>query len=518
MTFRYLTTYSILLLFGCSIMQGQESTTSDKTITIADEPHTIDPSSVMPKPLTKKVTVDLSNSSIGEAAQWLRDKQDLVVLLEDNVLSDDGVFATDPVSDRLSDAPIYLLLNRLRQLGVAWEYKDEILYLTSIEKNEDRRKTTPFNITDLLDAGFDADTLLETIETCIAPESWEELGGPGNSNVLGDVIFVRQTDQNSRAIEGLLAALREHGRQTYVLDPQEHQSLRRKLDQEASVSFEDTPLETAVAELASTTQADIRLDVPALRAVRVREREPVSLELSDRKLSTVLQALVMDLDLTWVLRDGVLWITTNDVADSLMKTAVYDVRDLCRDANESDALAEAIISQTLEDWEDSGGAGTVQFARAGTMIVRNRENIHNEVATLLEAYRTALRSSKPRAAVDNDPNEVTTVYYRMDAAIADDLSTMLPRLVGEDIWNGDAKPGPAIVRVASASQPIENAEANVLGTSPQSVLIVKQTRAMHKKIAEIIIRVTYGDMSGGFGGGMGGGGGFGGGFFSIPND
>ena len=46
---------------------------------------------------------------------------------------------------------------------------------------------------------------------------------------------------------------------------------------------------------------DIRLDLPALRRRRVREREPVTLNLSQRKLETVLQAIVLDLNLTWIL-------------------------------------------------------------------------------------------------------------------------------------------------------------------------------------------------------------------------
>ena len=39
------------------------------------------------------------------------------------------------------------------------------------------------------------------------------------------------------------------------------------------VNFEDTPLEAAIDQLAELADIDIRLDVPALRAANVRERE-----------------------------------------------------------------------------------------------------------------------------------------------------------------------------------------------------------------------------------------------------
>ena len=117
-------------------------------------------------------------------------------------------------------------------------------------------------------------------------------------------------------------------------------------------------------------RASRRLGSPALRSARIREREPVTLKLEGRSLETILQAVVLDLELTWVIRNGVLWITSEDEAETYLKTAVYDVRDLCRDADESEALISAITSQAEpSSWGDAGGEGSIQYAKPGVRLL-----------------------------------------------------------------------------------------------------------------------------------------------------
>ena len=490
---------------------------------IADEPKTNDPAAFMPAVLARTATVDFADSSLREVLVWLREKQKIVVLLDNEALKEIQVLPGDPIADRLDETPIYLLLNRLRSLDIAWYYEDDILHLTSRDEVEVRLSTIPYNVGDLLDADYDAETLSEVIVATIAPESWDEAGGNGAVSLLGDVLFVRQTADLHRHIRGLLAALRKHARRTFVFDPPQHAVLRAKLKENVKVAFRDTPLKTAVAELAEMTKIDIRLDVRVLREIRVREREPITLSLSDRKLNTVLQAMLIDLELTWVLRDGVVWITSEEEAQTTLKTAVYDVRDLCRNGAESEALFDAITSQTNpEAWEDAGGAGAISFARPGTMVVSNTERMLDNVFHLLETYRKALRSSKPRLRKKDDPNEVTTVYYRTHASVAGDLQTLLPKLVRPESWKSPAQPkAPGEIFLASsAPETVSDVETVVL---QRAVLIIRQTRAAHDDIAKVIGRVESGDaraadgVGGMGGGGMGGGGGFGGGFFKVPS-
>jgi hypothetical protein len=423
-----------------------------------------------------------------------------------------------------------------------------VLHVTSVAVAEEHLTTIPYSIGDLIDAGYDTDTLDVLIEDTVAPDAWDSVGGPGVVSFLGDVMFVRQTDGLHREVSGLLAALREHGRRTFAFDPPQHLRLREKLDENVSVAFRDTPLEAAVEQLAEKTQIDIRLDKPALDSVKVRQRQPITLSLADRKLKTVLQAMLIDLDLSWMLRDGVLWVTTRDEVESFCKTAVYDVRDLCRDGGESESLEVAILSQTGSDWDDVGGIGSMESPRPGTLVVYNTEDALDEVLNLLETYRTALRSSKPRQKPEEDPNQIVTVYYRMHANVAEGLAKLLPRLVRPESWKTEDQPeAPGDVILApsvpdlsevngvteSASQTKGSEQSARTLVIARAVLIIRQTRAVHDEIEKVIRRVESGDPQmddemmgmGGMGGGMGGGGaalpsstggGFGGGFFSVP--
>jgi hypothetical protein len=144
---------------------------------IADEPKLIDPVTVMPKKLAARATVDLSESSLREMIEWLRNDQKFVVLTDNAAFADAGVQSGEPILDRLDDSPIYLLLNRLRAIGLAWYFEDDILHITSTEAADEHLTTIPYNLGDLLDAGYDADSLILVIEIAIAPESWTMVGG-----------------------------------------------------------------------------------------------------------------------------------------------------------------------------------------------------------------------------------------------------------------------------------------------------------------------------------------------------
>jgi hypothetical protein len=513
-----------LLVSGQEAPPASQEETKPEIPEIADEPKTIDPAEFMPAPLAERVTVEFKDSSLREIFDWFRDERKLVVLVDSEALAEREVLPSDPVSDRLSNAPAYLLLNRMSALGVAWYFEDEVLHITTAEKAEEHMTTISHGVGDLLDAGFNGDALIETITGAIAPETWEEVGGPGAVSLLGDVLFVRQRDDLQREVRGLLAALRKHGRRTFVFDAPEHLTLRQKLDENVSVDFRDTPLESAVRELAEKAQIDIRLDEVALREAGVRDRHPISVVLTDRKLKTVLQAMLNEPNLTWSIRDAALWITTDERGEEWLKTAVYDVRDLCRDEDESKGLREAIMSQAEpEAWENVGGPADLIFPRPGTLVVNAPEDLLDEVLSLLEAYREALRASKPRRRPEDEANKVVTVYYRMHANMADSLSELLPKLVRPDSWRNAERPeAPGeVIRAASKPDPINPAENKELASElviARAVLIVKQTQAAHDEIREIIRRVGSGDAldAGGFGGGLGGGG-FGGGFFGVPD-
>lgn len=541
---RNIAVWFVVSIAAASFAQSQEpekkpaeADTDTSTIKIPDEPRSIDPATLLPKTLAADVTVEFKEASLTDVVKWLQTEQKLGVVVEQAALAQEGLLSSEPFGDKLTKAPLYMLLNHLRSINIGWYLDDGVVHLTTREVAKDKTRTVSYNVGDLFDAKYSSDMLLNAITQSIAPDSWQEVGGPASVVVLGDVLFVSQSTQNQVQVAGLLAALRKHGRRTYIVDPPGHEQLRAGLAKIVSVDFHDVPLAAAMEQLAKQAAVEIRLDNASLRDTGVRERQPVSLTLADQKLSVILRALLDKPSLSWVIRDGAIWIESKDAAANYMMTAVYDVRDLCRNADEVDGLVHAVTQQLVSDsWQSVGGPGSIEFTLPGTMVVRQSEPIHDRLLELLENYRTALRNSKARPRQENDPKQVITRYYRMPAAMAEDLEKALPELIEPDSWKSDAKPeavgtimklaSKSVVELPPGARP--EAAANVVAT-PYAVLVIKQRREVHDKLPELLSRVAVGERDwaanqrpfvtsvvpliegfGGTGGGGFGGGGLGG--------
>ena len=457
-------------------------------IEIPDEPKTVDPATLVTPELAAKVTVKFDGDPLKKVITWLQQDQKLNVIVDYKALSNAKLLDTEPVTEELNDAPLYLLLSRLEQLGLAWYQHDHSLIITSREENLKHDTTVPYNLSDLFDLGYAPQDLLTAIKRCSGGR-WKTVHGGeefGTAVLLGDVVFIRQTDDIHREIAGLLTAIRKPARRTFTLDTPRHDGLRTALEQKIDVDFHETPLVVAAQELSRLSQISIRLDRVALANGAVRERTPVTLKLADQKLHAVLRSLLSNMGLSWYLRDDVLWITNSDAAGEFQKTAVYDVRDLCADRDEAIALKDAILSQTRAKWRpnDEKG-GIIEMPRHDVLVIRHTETALDEVLQLLENYRTALKASKLRVTPSPDPNQVITGYYRLSYDMALDVERELPDLIMAETWKSEDRPDAVgtILRITAEPLP-PDAKGN---RGEQAVLVINQTRAAHQQIGKLIL-------------------------------
>ncbi len=477
-----------------AVLKAEGQLVADVSIEIPDEPKTVDPATLVPTQLAAKVTVKFDGQPLKAVFTWLQRDQSINVLVDYKALAYTKLLVTDPVSDELTGAPIYLLLNRLESIGLAWYQQGDVLQITSRAEYVKHDATVPYHLGDLIDAGYPPQELVRTITRCSGGD-WDgqhQLPESGRADLIGDVVFVRQTDDIHREIAGLLSAIRQHGRRTFTLDAPQNDAVRLALDKKVTVDFEETPLIVAVQDLARQAGINIRLDQKS----PIRERTSVSLKLSDQKLSAVLRSLLSVLDLTWYVRDDVLWIATAEAASQFQKTAVYDVRDLCRDQNESIALEDAIQKQTRAQWNQGAVRnGVIEAPKPGILVVRHTENALDEVLQLLENYRTALRASKSRvvAVPQLDPTEVVAGYYRLPRPMANDLRGKLPKLILPDTWQSIERPdavGTIQEISVDAKGGLIRVPTNLTGSdiimSENLVLVIRQTRQTHQLIGKLI--------------------------------
>lgn len=485
-------------------------------IVIPDEPRTIDPVTLVPEKLRTKVSIELDGVHLRVFAAWLEDQLNLPVVIDEAALVDAGIDPDmAPLTGGVKDLPVYLLLNRVlsdvQGVPLTSYVDDGRLRVTTIEDADTRMVRRIYNASDLVKARYSPE-LIEYVLINATDGPWFNVDGVGGTiNSMGHIITVRQTRSQQLHVAAMLEALKNHGRETAVLEPIQNVVIREKLRQPVTVDFTDVPLSDAIASLSEMTGIEFRIEHTALADAGVAEDTAVSLSVTDKALETVLRMLLEDVggvSLIAFPQDGSLLVSTAEDADTHFRTVVYDVRDLSRNMLEADALIELIQDQTEGPWFDIDGlGGTILAPAPGTLVIRQSEQLLAEVRHLLASFREVIQTAgRPTIPLNDD--EVVTRYYRVPLELAQPLAAVLPKLIGPEMWKSDNDPeGGAVYVLPVGSEIVNSAGHPVSSTSsgdknphathklPKAVLIVRQTRAVQVEVGQVLAHIEQGDSS-----------------------
>ena len=100
------------------------------------------------------------------------------------------------------------------------------------------------------------------------------------------------------------------------------------LEKETNFDYLDTPLKEVVDDIAFNNNIPIVLDTKALEELGVDTAQPITRNLKGVTLRSALRLMLNELELTYIIKDEVLQITTPDKAESQLITKVYPVGDL----------------------------------------------------------------------------------------------------------------------------------------------------------------------------------------------
>ena len=175
------------------------------------------------------------------------------------------------------------------------------------------------------------------------------------------------------------------------------------------MEFIETPLSDVIDNLKNRHHIEIQLDNKALGDVGIASDTPVTKNIKGITLRSALRLLLHELNLTYVIMDEVLLITTPEQAESRLTTKVYDVSDLvvCRDKDDNlwddyDTLIDVILTSTNPTtWDQVGGPGSITGASLGTakvLIVSQTQDVHEDITSLLAAIREIAKKNP-----DEDP-------------------------------------------------------------------------------------------------------------------
>jgi hypothetical protein len=156
------------------------------------------------------------------------------------------------------------------------------------------------------------------------------------------------------------------------------------------LEFADTPLEEVMHLLQDEYDIPIQIDVAALEEHGIGRDEPVTINLKSISLGSALRLMLKPLQLTSMIEDEVLLITTPAEAESRIKICVYDVRDLI-DANPSASLKQLtdVVTSCVssESWEGSRGKGSIRSYPPNLLVISQPQPVHVQIQDLLKRMR-----------------------------------------------------------------------------------------------------------------------------------
>ncbi len=182
-----------------------------------------------------------------------------------------------------------------------------------------------------------------------------------------------------------------------------HHTIEKALDNPVEIDADNTPLIEVLRQLKEQCRINVVVDVPALEEEGFTTNEPVSMHLSNITLRSALRILLENMNLGWVIKNEVLTITSNTRLAGRLKVQAYQITELARaDAAKEEQLeriTEMIIATVAPDsWAEVGGQGTIRsFPGGDSLVIRQTEEVHDEIQILLQSLTRLLQTSSSNA-------------------------------------------------------------------------------------------------------------------------
>ncbi len=239
-----------------------------------------------------------------------------------------------------------------------------------------------------------------------------ELRLPGEKKSLSDEVSADNDDQK---LQTSYAAKRPANLRA-------EQQIVQALQQPVAINCVKQPLNAVLSTFAGQAGIACTIDQRALEAAGVGVDTAVTIS-SPGNLSARanLDRMLKQLQLTWIICDESLCVTTADEANNRCTARVYPVADLVmfsdgtsrgglatrsrNDQADFDSLIQ-VITSTIQPstWDDVGGMGSIKgFDPSLSLVVSQTREAHEEIGLLLAALRKS-RSTQPlaRASFTND--------------------------------------------------------------------------------------------------------------------
>lgn len=472
---------------------------------------------------SKRVSAEFRNTPLNHAIAHLSEASGIPMLLDTVALEEVGISVDEQCSAVVKNARVSSALERiLNRLDLDWTIENESLQITSNEVIEENLHAKVFAAGDIVEwfkknsrsdgrrdrFGFSESTVIDSVRaTGFGAEGeadeilmdlilqhcggfWEEIDGAGGTvSFEGGLLTVRQSLPVLLQVESFLNRLRFIQKQPPSTDiwaiPEggfgwpENRKATEALRKQVSVKFNEIPLHEAIDYLGNELGIQVEIDDAALDEIGLLDDELINLTMSGTS-SAVLKQMLSNLQLTWIIHDDMLQVTTFEGADSYLFAVVADTRQLLATGRLSDdQLVETILNETNGLWEDLDGDGGSIETAGGLTFIRQTQAVIAEASVLLRDLKARAAMPSPTNAdnAQSEPGRMETRFYGAQSsedAVA--LMTALTSFVFPDTWETNGGQG-VMVEVGSK-------------------LVIRQTSEVHRAIADFVRELhTAGDRS-----------------------
>ncbi|TWT65281.1 hypothetical protein [Allorhodopirellula solitaria] len=172
------------------------------------------------------------------------------------------------------------------------------------------------------------------------------------------------------------------------------ESLRAALRRSISLRVPDVPLKEALHILSEMADIPILIDTRALREIEISTDSPITVRASNISTHSMLRLILRNLDLTYVIENEVILITTPSVAEQTLALKTYVLPHEL--VTRSDKILSALITNVKPDvWSEAGGTST-SSAIDNVLVISTTEDVHDDVESFLLKVETAFAASQPK--------------------------------------------------------------------------------------------------------------------------
>lgn len=173
--------------------------------------------------------------------------------------------------------------------------------------------------------------------------------------------------------------------------------IRAALRDATVMEFVETPLSDVVDYLKDYHKIEIQLDTKALEDVGAGSDTGITKNLKGISLRSALRLMLAGLDLTYLIKNEVLLITTPEKAAAEMEIKLYNVRDLVGDSGDAATVSKlqalgGVIQGTVQpaSWSKEGGLGRMEVLALGevsALTVAQQADVHEAIDEVLSSIR-----------------------------------------------------------------------------------------------------------------------------------